>query len=346
MNIALVSHTRLRTPPLKYGGVELVVSILAEELHKQGHNVTLLASGDSQTSATLYPIQEKSTRGEAHSVNPELELSYDFRSTVNAADYLREHKFDIIHNHAHWFLLPFHKQFSAPVVTTCHSNYEAVWVKGLMLKEFKDLPFVSISMDQRRTLPELNYVKNIYHGIDLMPYEYNDVPEDYLLFLGRMSAVKDPVKAIKMARATNKKLIIAAKIDIEDEEYYKSEVAPLIDGDQIEFVGEVGLEEKVRLLRNAQALLSPVKWHEPFGLVNIEAMACGTPVIGSNWGSLPEIVSLDTGFLCDTFEELCNAVRQIERIERKKCRDRVEEQFSANVMARHHIQLYQELLRP
>lgn len=344
MKIALISSPRQVTPPIMYGGIELVVSTLAEELHALGHDVTLLASGDSKTDATLYPIQEEATHAKTHHIDTELESAYDFRSMVTASDFLETQRFDIIHNNAEWLFLPFAKRLQSPVVTTCHKNYKQAPAKGSMLMEFKELPFVSISNSQRELLPGLNYIKTIHHGIDLIPYEFNGTPEDYLLFLGRITPQKNLSGAIEIAKRTNTRLLIAAKIDLKDEPYYKTEIEPLIDGDRIVYLGEVGLDEKVKLLKNAKALLSPVTWSEPFGMVNIEAMACGTPVIGSNWGALPEIITAETGFVCDTLEEMCRAVERIDTIERRKCRERVEASFNAKIMTRQYVELYKSLL--
>ena len=344
MKIALISSPRQVTPPVKYGGIELVVSTLAEELHMLGHDVTLLASGDSKTSATLYSIQKEATQAKTHHIDTELESAYDFRSMVTAADFLETHEFDIIHNNAEWLFLPFARRLRSPVVTTCHKNYKQAPAKGRMLMEFKELPYVSISNSQRELLPELNYVSTIHHGIDLGPYEFNDTPEDYLLFLGRITPQKNLTGAIEIAKRTNTKLLIAAKIDLKDEPYYKAEIEPLIDGESIVYLGEVGLSEKVKLLKNAKALLSPVTWSEPFGMVNIEAMACGTPVIGSNWGALPEIITPETGFACDTLEDMCSAVERLDTIERRKCRERVEERFNARTMTHQYVELYKSLL--
>jgi glycosyltransferase involved in cell wall biosynthesis len=211
---------------------------------------------------------------------------------------------------------------------------------------FRWAPFVSISNSQRRHSPKLNYVDTIYHGIYPDEFEFNGTPGDYLAFLGRIHPQKGPVHAIKIARATGQKLIIAAKTDPAEFEYLRKRVKPLIDGKQIIFLGEVGQAEKVKLLKNARALLSPLQWDEPFGIVNLEAMACGTPVITMRRGSMPEIIEDGkTGFLCRSSAEMRAAIQKIDTIDRSYCRKYVEQHFTAREMAENYIKVFDKVIR-
>jgi glycosyltransferase involved in cell wall biosynthesis len=211
---------------------------------------------------------------------------------------------------------------------------------------FREAPFVSISNSQRRHSPKLNYVDTVYHGIYPEEFEFNDKPEDYLLFLGRIHPQKGPTHAIRIAKQTGQKLIMAAKIDPDEIQYFRRQVRPHIDGKQIIFVGEVGHEEKVKLLKNARAVLLPLQWDEPFGIVNIEAMACGTPVITMRRGSASEIIEDGkTGFLCRNIGEIRAAIDKIDTIDRRYCRQYVEEHFTAHTMAENYIKVFDKLVK-
>ena len=340
MKIALIAPFEERVPPLKYGGVEAVIYVLAEELHKLGHDVTVFATGDSKISAKLIPIVSKPI---GSGLRKRVREALTYKALTDVIGYLQKEKFDIIHNHIGWQALLFRNMYKAPVLTTIH------WVldntcENKMYDLHKDMPFVSISKNQRKPLPRMNYQDTIYHGIQLERFTYNDKPDDYLAFLGRFSSFKGSMEAIKIAKKSGKKLIMAAKINEFERDYFEKEIQPLIDGKQIIYLGEVGFAEKIKLLRNAKALLNPVQWAEPFGLTNIEAMACGTPVIGSKFGALPEIiVNNKTGFLCDTIDEMVEKVQQLDKLNRADCRAHVEAKFSAQTMTENYLKVYEQL---
>ncbi|MDD5589772.1 MAG: glycosyltransferase family 4 protein [Candidatus Portnoybacteria bacterium] len=348
MKIAVCSTFEEKVPPPKYGGVELVVYNLVEELVKMGHDVTLFASGDSKTSAKLVPIFETAVRHEGMSVQ-EMKIKRDLFANIGVGkilEKLKEGKYDILHNNLGWRLLPYEKFIDSPMVTTVHGPFETPFHIE-MFKTFKNSRFISISNNQREPIPELNYVGTVYNGIDVQLFDYREKAGDYFAFLGRISKQKGPVEAINIAKEAGVKLIMAAKVDPVDQKFYDEEVAPLIDGEQIKFIGEVGHKEKNKLLGNAKALLAPIQWREPFGLFFVEAMACGTPVIATKMGSAPEVVKdKETGFVVENSQEyFLEAVRNIDRIDRKKCRQRVEENFSKEKMAENYLKVYESVLK-
>lgn len=348
MKIALLSPFEEPVPPPKYGGTERIVYTLAEEFVALGHDVTLYASADSQTSARLVPCTPRGIRTLAEAKDPATRQALNLHALATALQHARDTTYDIIHNHFGWQTLLFNSFLDWPIVTTLHGTLD----KALMPTEhkmhnyFREAPFISISNSQRRHSPKLNYLDTVYHGIHPEEFEFNDRPHDYLAFLGRIHPQKGPVHAIKLALKTGQKLVIAAKIDPDNVGYYKKQVRPLIDGKQIVFIGEVGHDEKVRLLKNARALLSPLQWDEPFGITNIEAMACGTPVITLRRGSMAEIIDDGrTGFLCRTPREMAAAIGRIDEIDRAYCRAQVEAGFTARGMAQKYIRVFEELLK-
>ncbi len=345
MKIALTSPFEERVPPVKYGGTELVVYNITEELIQLGHDVKLIASGDSQTSAKLIPIFQRSLRSNPKFNDLKLRDSFKFMGIGKVCEYLSKNKFDIIHNHIGWRLLPFQKLLPAPVVTTLHGPLDVPYQQEVY-GEYKNSYFISISHNQRKPMPDLNFIANVYNGIDVDKFNYSEETEDYFVFLGRMSPEKGPVQAIKIAKMTGKKLIMAAKVDSVDEEFYKKEVEPLIDNEQIRFIGEIDHEEKNNLLGKAKCLLAPIQWEEPFGLYFVEAMACGTPVITMRRGSAPEIIKdKETGFICDSIEEAAERTKLIDSISRKKCRQHVEAEFSRQVMTERYLDAYQKAIQ-
>lgn len=342
MKIALLAPFEERVPPKKYGGIEVVVHALAEELHRLGHDVTLFASGDSKISGRVIPIVPKAI-GSGQSKR--IREAKTYQGLVEVAKWLQKEKFDVLHNHVGWQALLFKDFFPVPMLTTIH------WVldnpcENIMYGDLKDMPFVSISNNQRQARPDLNYVKTIYHGLDLAPFRYNPQPGSYLAFLGRFSPVKGPLEAIEIAKRTGNQLLMAAKINDFERKFYDAKIKPLVDGKQIQDIGEVDLRGKVKLLSGAKALLSPISWEEPFGLTNIEAMACGSPVIGMKRGALPEIIKHGkTGFLCKTVDEMVQRVADLDTIEREDCRKHVEKHFTATRMAQDYLALYKKLAR-
>jgi len=344
LKIALLAPFEEPVPPKKYGGTELVVYNLAEELVALGHDVTLIASGDSTTTATLAPGVESAIRVLAKSRNPQTRMALNYQGLANALSIIREGNFDILHNHYGWPLLMFERLLNCPIITTLHGTL-ADPTEQEMYSVHKDKSYISISDSQRRHGPSLNYLGTVYNGIQVDRFSFNATPQNYLAFLGRITPDKGPKYAIEIARKTNQRLIMAAKIDPTDQAYFEQIIEPLIDGDQIQFIGEVDHQGKVELLSNARALISPLQWDEPFGLVNTESLACGTPVITINRGSMPEIIENGkVGFLCANVDEMIDRVADIGSIDRAACRQHVESRFTSQVMATQYLQYYNQLL--
>ena len=343
MKIVQLSPFEEPVPPKKYGGTELVVYNLCEELINLGHEVFLLASGDSKTRAKLVPVFKKSIRKLPEARDMKIRDALKFIGIGTIMNLLRNLKPDIIHNHIGWRMLPFSPLFNAPCVTTLHGPLDIAYQR-FVYDKFSDSPFVSISNNQREPLLKLNYTSTVYNGIDVTRFPFSDDTKGYFAFLGRMSPEKGPVQAIKMAKIAGVKLVMAAKVDATDVAYFEKQVKPLIDGKQIIFLGEVGHAIKVKLLKNAVALLAPIQWREPFGLFFVEAMACGTPVITYNRGSASEIVATGkTGFVVTTENQFLNAIKRIGQIKRRDCRERVENNFSSAIMAQNYLRVYEKL---
>jgi glycosyltransferase involved in cell wall biosynthesis len=329
MRVAMVAPLIEAVPPVLYGGTERVVSVLTEELVRRGHDVTLFASGDSQTSAHLVPCAERALR-----LDPEAQDYVALTLIELDQVYERAAEFDIIHNHLDYFAFPFARRTTTPTVSTMHGRMNLTEVRRLN-DRFPEHCRISISNDQRRALPEANWVATVYNGIDLSNYRFHPDAGDYLVFLGRISPEKRPDRAIEIARDVGMRLVIAAKVDDADVEYYEHAIAPMIANSHlVEFVGEATEEEKDELLGGAYAYLFPIDWPEPFGLTMVEAMATGTPVIAYRAGSVPEVV-IDgvTGFSSDTVTGMVQAVERIHEINRYDCRADVEARFSAAAMA-------------
>jgi glycosyltransferase involved in cell wall biosynthesis len=344
LKIVLLAPFEEPVPPKKYGGTELIVYNLAEELVGLGHDVTLIASGDSTTTAKLVPAVDEAIRTLTKARNPQTRMALKYQGLANALNIVVNGKFDILHNHYGWQLLMFKQLLNCPIITTLHGTL-ADPTEQEMYSLHREMPYISISESQRLHGPQLNYVDTVYNGIQVERFEFNDQPKDYLAFLGRISPQKGPEYAIELAKKTNQRLIIAAKIDPVDESYFRQIVEPLIDGEQISFIGEVDHTAKVDLLKYAKALISPLQWDEPFGIVNVEALACGTPVITINRGSMPEIlIDGKTGFLCSNIDEMISRVADIDTINRQACRDHVEQYFTAHGMAEHYLKTYESLL--
>lgn len=344
MKIAVASPFEEKVPPLRYGGTELVVSNVVENLVSLGHEVTLLATGDSQTAAHLVPIFKRPLREISELKDITLRDTYKFMGVGKVVSYLAKNKFDVVHNNIGWRLLPFEGILGCPVVTTLHGPLDITYQQRVY-GEYKNSRYVSISLNQRKPMSDLNFIANVYNGIEVDKFRFFAESKDYFAFLGRMSPEKGAVQAIKIAKAAGVKLLMAAKVDAVDEEYFKKEVEPLIDEDQIKFVGEVDHEGKVELLGNAKALLAPIQWEEPFGLFFVEAMVCGTPVISMRRGSVPEIVvDKKTGFICDSLEEAVEKTREIDKIDRNFCRAHVCENFSAAHMAESYVKAYEKAI--
>jgi glycosyltransferase involved in cell wall biosynthesis len=342
MKIAQVAPLIESVPPKLYGGTERVVSYLTDELVRQGHDVTLFASGDSQTKAKLVASVPKALR-----LNPAVKESLPH--TVLQLEHLRQRadEFDVIHFHSDYLHLPLARTlFSGRTVTTMHGRLDLPDYQALFA-EFRDTPLVSISNSQRTPLPHANWVGTVHHGLPASVCRFEPNPRgDYLAFLGRISPEKRPDRAIEIAARAGVPLRIAAKVDAADQQYFRMHIEPLLSQRHVEFVGEISEAQKAEFLGNAMALLFPIDWPEPFGLVMIEAMACGTPVIAWPCGSVPEVIDDGvTGRIVDSEEAAATVVEEVARMDRRRVRSIFERRFSAEVMAQRYTDLYLRLLR-
>jgi glycosyltransferase involved in cell wall biosynthesis len=340
LRIAQVAPLYESVPPQLYGGTERVVSWLTEELVALGHDVTLFASGDSRTSGHLVPVCPTALwrDPDARETLPQhmrmLELVFRDRS-----------QFDVIHFHCDYIHFPLVRRLPCANVSTLHGRIHLHDVEALF-KEYNELPLVSISDAQRRPLRQANWQATVYHGLPRNLHRFQPQAGEYLAFLGRISPEKRLDRAIEIARRAGLPLKVAAKIYDEDRAYFQSTIAPLLNESRsfVEFVGEVGGERKDEFLRGAAALLFPIDWPEPFGLVMIEALACGTPVIAWRNGSVPEIIDHGvTGFVVDSFDEAITCVGRISEIRRSECRRAFEERFDSRRMALDYVGVYRRL---
>jgi glycosyltransferase involved in cell wall biosynthesis len=342
MRIAQISPLIESVPPRLYGGTERVVSYLTEELVNMGHEVTLFASGDSTTAAELVSCCQQALRLDAKvkDILPYYMLMLD--RVRRQAD-----EFDILHFHIEGYHFPLFTPIAERTVTTCHGRLDIADLKPLFAG-FPDMPLVSISDDQRKPVADANFAATVYHGLPTHLHKPNFNPNGgYLAFLGRMSQEKRPDRAIKIARAMGIPLKMAAKVDKADEPFFREHVAPLLaEGGGVEFIGEINERQKTPFLANALGLLFPIDWPEPFGVVMIEAMACGTPVLAFRHGSVPEIVEDGvTGKIVSSEEEAIKVLPQLLSIDRRGVRRRFEERFSAQRMAKSYLAVYRSLLR-
>jgi glycosyltransferase involved in cell wall biosynthesis len=328
-------------PPTLYGGTERIVSFLTEELVRQGHDVTLFASGDSETSATLVAPCRRSLRLDRQCVD---QLAHHILALEMVAR--RRTSFDIIHFHVDYLHFPLSRRLDVPHVTTLHGRLDLPDLVPLY-REFPEMPVVSISNAQRKPLPWVNWVGTVYHGLPSDLYRFRPEPGTYLAFLGRISPEKRVDRAIEIARRIGLPLKIAAKVDAIDRAYFAEKIEPLLRDPLVDYVGEIGDGEKDEFLGNAFALLFPIDWPEPFGLVMIEALACGTPVIAYRHGSVPEVLQDgETGFIVDTLDSAVKAAERVAGIDRRRCRAVFDERFTAARMARDYVALYERLRAP
>ena len=335
MKIGMISPIAWRTPPRHYGPWENVVSLLTEALVKRGVDVTLFATGDSLTSARLQAICKKGYE-EDRSIEPKVWECLHISEVFEHAG-----EFDLIHNNFDFLPLTYSGLISTPVVTTIH-GFSSPKIYPVYQKYNDRAFYVSISKADRLDL--LDYVANVYHGIDISQFTFQQRPGEYLLFFGRIHIDKGAGEAIEIAKKNGMKLIMAGII--QDSQYYEKDIRPFIDGRSVIYVGSVGPEKRDSLLGNAYALLHPINFDEPFGLSVVESMACGTPVIAFNRGSMPELISHgDNGFLVQTVDEAVAAVHDIPMIERSACRRVVEERFTADRMAEDYIDVYRRILK-
>lgn len=340
MRIAQLAPLAEAVPPKLYGGTERVVSWLTEELVDMGHEVTLFASGDSTTNAALVACSPRSLRLDPGNQDQLLAYSAMLARLAELAS-----RFDLVHSHLDWVHIPLLGQLSVPFVTTLHGRIDLPELDSCFDRCFADALYVSISDAQRTPLPNAHWAGTVYHGIPENLVRPNFAPEGYLAFLGRICPEKGPETAIQLARAANLPLKIAAKVDKVDRVYFECVVKPLIDGKTVEYIGEIDEGQKADFLGNAAALLFPIRWPEPFGLVMVEAMACGTPVIAFGCGSVPEVIQDGvTGFVVDSFDEALRAIDRVKTIERQRVRTTFERRFTARRMAEDYVRIYQNVI--
>jgi glycosyltransferase involved in cell wall biosynthesis len=339
MRIAQVAPLFESVPPKLYGGTERVVSYLTEELVRQGHDVTLYASGDSITSANLIAICPEALR-----LSPQIKDQIAHHILMLEKVFGDQDNYDLIHFHIDYLHFPLSRYQGIVNVTTLHGRLDLPDLKPLY-RAFSDMPVVSISDSQRTPLPWINWQGTVYHGIAEDRFSCHAEAGKYLAFLGRVSPEKGVDQAIAIAKRAGIPLKIAAKIDRADTEYYETDIKPLLDHPLVEFIGEIGYAEKNDFLGNALAVLFPVDWPEPFGLVMIESMACGTPVIAYARGSVPEVMDEGiTGFVVHDVPGAIAALQRIPQLDRAQVRLRFEERFSAARMARDYIAIYERLI--
>ncbi|TCL27436.1 glycosyltransferase involved in cell wall biosynthesis [Azotobacter chroococcum] len=340
LKIAQVVPLYESVPPRLYGGTERVVAHLTQALVEQGHEVTLFASADSCTSARLVAMRKQALRLDPAS------LKSDLASHLVLLHEVRRHadEFDVLHFHTDLLHFPFFEDMAGRTLTTVHGRLD---MKDLpeAYRRWSAFPLVSISEDQRRPLPFAHWHGTVHHGTDGEHFRYHEASDNgYLAFLGRISPEKRPDRAIAIAIRAGMPLRIAAKVDAADREYFEQRIRPLLDHPLIEFLGEIGDDDKAEFLGNASVLLFPIDWPEPFGLVMIEAMACGTPVVAWRCGSVPEVVEQGvTGLIVDSDEQAVAAIHEALTLDRGRVRAAFERRFSSKIMASTYLELYQRL---
>ena len=341
MKIAQLSPLWESVPPQLYGGTERIVSYVTEELVRQGHEVTLFASGDSKTAAELKACCPRALRlHESGLVNRDAPLVLLQEQALGAAS----GQYDVIHSHLDFLSFPLSRRAHAPVVTTLHGRLDLPELQPIF-DEYAEMPVVSISNAQRKPLPQANWAGTVYHGIPKDLYSLHERPGSYLAFLGRISPEKCPDHAIEVAKRVGMPLRIAAKVDPADHAYFKEKIERLLDHPLIEYVGEINDAEKNDFLGEAAALLCPYDWPEPFGLVLIEAMACGTPVLAYRQGSIPEVIDHGvTGYICDNMAEMTQAVAGLPLIDRSRCREVFEKRFTVERMVKDYLAIYERMV--
>jgi glycosyltransferase involved in cell wall biosynthesis len=341
MKIAQISPLMESVPPRLYGGSERIVSYLTDELVRQGHDVTLFASGDSVSSANLVRCVPMALRLDANVKDP---IPY----YMLMLDRVREmaDEFDILHFHIDQFHFPLFRPIAHRTVTTLHGRQDLHDLKPLYVG-FSDMPLVSISNSQRKPIVNANFAATVYHGLPAQTLKPNYKPSgDYVAFLGRISPEKRPDRAIRIAQALGLRIKIAAKIDKVDEAYFREHIASLFNLPGVEYIGEIDERSKSEFLGEASALLFPIDWPEPFGLSMIEAMACGTPVLAFRCGSVPEIIDPGvTGLIVDSMDEAIRVMPQVLALDRRAVRQKFEQRFSASRMAKDYVQVYRSLIK-
>ena len=339
MRIAQVAPLIESVPPRFYGGTERVVAFLTDELVRLGHDVTLFASGDSRTAARLLPAWPRSLRLGGVSQDP---LAPHVVLLEEVAK--RAQEFDIIHFHISEFHFPLVRRLPVAHVTTLHGRLDIPELPALYA-EFSDIPVISISDAQRAPLPQAGWIGTVYHGLPLDLLTSHPGPGRYLAFLGRIAPEKRVDRAIAIATACGQPLRIAAKVDPADRDYFERDIRPLLDNPLVDYIGEISEEQKSDFLGGASALLFPIDWPEPFGLVMIEALACGVPVVAFRGGSVPEVIDDGvTGFVVDSLEDAIEATRRVDQLSRRACRAAFERRFNVTRMATDHVEIYETML--
>jgi glycosyltransferase involved in cell wall biosynthesis len=342
MRIAMLAPLWKTVPPQKYGGTELIASLLADELVDIGHDVTLFACGGSKTKAKLIPIIDRPLYDILGGFKFDAVPFQDIIEVKNAFDMAKNGQFDIIHNHMGFHVAAFGNISPVPIITTNHSSLPPD--NEALARAAKDSSYISISNSQRSLAPYLNYIETVYHGIKTQDFSFNNNPDDYLLYLASMSKDKGADIAIEITKKANMKMIMAG--DIKDQAYFDLELGPKIDGEQIVFLGEVGTKQKKELMENAKAYVFPIRWSEAFGLTVVEALASGTPVIAFSSGSLPEIIDNGkTGFLVKDIDQAVDAINKIKNISRLECRRQAVERFDVSIMAKNYVKVYESLIK-
>ncbi len=339
MRIAQVAPLYESVPPRLYGGTERIVSYLTEELVRRGHDVTLFASGDSVTRAKLVSVYPRALRSDPTVVDQYVCLMAQIGLVYDGAS-----EFDLIHSHVDYFTFPVTRFVRTPTLTTLHGRLDLPELQ-VMYRIYPEVNLVSISHSQRMFMPATRWLATVYNGIPVEDFTFRSRPGDYLAFLGRISPEKRPEIAIQVAKQAGIKLKIAAKVDRVDREYYENIIRPELSHPLIEYLGEIDQGTKDEFLGNALALIFPIDWPEPFGLAMTEAMACGTPVIASRCGSVPEIVEHGkTGFICDSPDEMVAVCARVGQLDRQVCRRLVETRFSVQAMADGYESVYRGLV--
>ncbi len=339
MKIAQIAPLYEAVPPILYGGTERVVHYLTEELIKEGHEVTLFASGDSVTSARLISNVDTGLRLKPDCIDS---LAHHIVQIQEVKE--RIHEFDILHFHIDYLHFPFTEDLSIPSVTTLHGRLDIPDLAAVYNK-FRSQKVISISRNQQKPLSQANWAGAVHHGLPLDLHAPGQGQGGYLAFVGRISPEKGIIEAIEIAKASDTPLKIAAKIDNADKEYYETHIKHLLDHPLITFYGEINEKQKTEFMGNAKAVLFPIQWEEPFGMVMIEAMACGTPVIAFSRGSVPEVIDdKQSGFIVKSVEEAVAAVYQLPQLSRNRVRKVFEERFAASRMAKDYLNIYNSII--
>jgi len=340
LRIAQIAPLYERVPPKLYGGTERIVSYITEELVRRGHEVTLFASGDSQTGAKLVPGCPQALR---LSGRPDMGTFLQLPMLSDAYEQAAS-RFDLIHSHLDYWSFPFARLTNVPTVATMHGRLDITELKPVYAR-YRSVPLVSISDSQRAPLPFMNWVATVYHGVPRDRLQFSAGPGKYLAFLGRISPEKRPDIAIDLALKAGIPLKIAAKVDVVDRDYFEAVIKPRLSPPDVELIGEIGDSEKSEFLGNAMALMFTIDWPEPFGMAMIEAMACGTPVITRPCGAVPEVIKSGvTGFIAESHDDLLAAVKRVDKLSRAVCRKEFETRFTVEAMVDRYEQVYRQLI--